>query len=106
MEAHVEDLIRVVKDVLSTVTMVYIPVKDQHFFAFIYSMLCSYCDIIEEAEALDVFTVRMVPWRAYYAVAFVVSRLLGQDLINSFNACLTCKFGSHKSMLILIIILC
>ena len=76
MKTHVEDLARVIEDILSSITMVNIPVENQDFFALVCRILSSNCNIIEEAEALDIFTVRMVAWRTYYAVASIMSRLL------------------------------
>ena len=52
MQGHQHDLVRVVKYALGPITLVNVPIKDQHFFALINSVLSSDRNAIQEAKSI------------------------------------------------------
>ena len=73
MQAHIEDLVTLIENVLSTITVVYIPIKYQHFLALINCILGSYSNIIEETEASYLITMSMMARRAHNTVSTIES---------------------------------
>ena len=72
MQAHEKHFVGVVEDILSAISMMNVPVKDKHALTLVNSILSHYCHIVEEAEALDEVTVRMMSGWARYAVATLI----------------------------------
>ena len=64
METHVENLVAIIENVLRPITMMNVPVEDQHFLSLINCMLGSDCHVIKEAEALDILRMSVVARRA------------------------------------------
>jgi len=75
VQTHVEHLAAVVEDILCAVTVVDIPVKDQHSLALVGSVPCSHCYVIDVAESGDILAVCMVPWGTHDAIATIVTSI-------------------------------
>ena len=53
MKAHDKDFFRFIEDILSSITVMNVPVKDQNFFTHVYSILGRDRYIVKKAEARD-----------------------------------------------------
>ena len=63
VERDQQHLVTIVKAVLSTISLMDIPIHHQHTLTHINTLCCGYCDVIKEAEALGNLQMCMVTWR-------------------------------------------
>jgi len=53
VKAHDKDFFRFIEDILSSIAVMNVPIKDQNFFTQVYSILGRDSYIVEKAEARD-----------------------------------------------------
>jgi len=53
VKAHDKDFFRFIEDILSSIAVMNVPIKDQNFFTKVYSILGRDSYIVEKAEARD-----------------------------------------------------
>ncbi len=70
MERDKEDLVCVIELVLSTVTLMNVPVNDHDSLIPVKTLGSSYRDIVKETKALSYISVSVVPRWSYDSVRF------------------------------------
>lgn len=79
VKTHKEHLFAVVENVLSPISMVDVPVKDEHFLSLVDGVLSCNRDIVEETEAMELILVSVMARWSYDAVAALeppISRII------------------------------
>ena len=82
MQGNVKDLVVVVELLLSSVSVVDVPVEYAHLLALSLRHLGCDCDVVEHAEASYFVALCMVARRSCDAVSSLKSRTLVKQLLN------------------------
>ena len=102
VQAHVHYRVALVEDVLSAISVMNIPVKDEHFFALVCCILSSNSDIVYVAKARNHIAMSMMAWRSSYAIASL-ERVI-EHFAHSGEAGLAREFGRFVSLSTLIVV--
>ena len=90
MQGTVEDISSFIEDILSSLTVVYIPIYDRYFtFFLLYEILRSYCHVIEKRKSVGLrFQATMMTWRSNHCKSIPFYSF--QNDLNSIQSGLYC----------------